>query len=73
MGQVFSKSAIKAKNGKVYAPGKSESGYIVFVLCENYSGHVRGGIAKTWRVKKDRLTLEEVKAEINRLAGRAIY
>ena len=73
MGQVFTDTAIKAKNGKVYAIGQSESGYLIYALCENYSGHVRGGITKSWRYTKDRLTLDEAKAELNRLAGRTVY
>lgn len=73
MGDVYNKSAIKAKNGKIYAPGKSDTGYILYVLCENYSGRARGGIAKTWRAAKTGLTLDELKTEINRIAGRNIY
>ena len=28
--------------------------YAIYVLCANYAGHVRGGIAHTWRVSNDR-------------------
>ena len=36
----------------------------VFVLCSNYAGHVRGGIAHTWRLKSglQQMTLEAAEA-----------
>lgn len=73
MSQVFTKQARKSKRGVVFAPGKSDSGYLIFKLCENYDGQVRGGIRKTWRYVADRLTLEQAKAEFERRLGYKIY
>lgn len=62
---VYTSTATKAKtkSATVFAFGRrddfagkptSEGGYYVFKLCKNYAGHVRGGIAKTWRyIAKD--------------------
>lgn len=46
----------KKANGKgaVFALVAGDAGFEVWKLCENYSGQVRGGIARQWRyVKKD--------------------
>lgn len=73
MAQVFTKQARKSSKGTVFAPGKSESGYLIFKLCENYDGQVRGGIRKTWRYVADRLTLEQAKTEFEKRLGYSIY
>lgn len=75
---IYRKTATKAKNGTVYAFGRKEEldgqptelgGYIVWKLCENYAGHVRGGIAKTWRYVGQNLTHAEAVALMNRRCG----
>lgn len=71
MATVFTKQAIKNSKGVVFAPGKADisvegyaerKDYMVFKLCENYAGHVKGGVAKTWRYIAKDLSLEEAKA-----------
>ncbi len=64
MATVYSNKAVKNSKGVIFAPGKCESSgkYLIFKLCENYAGHVRGGIAKTWRYIAKDLTLEEAKS-----------
>jgi hypothetical protein len=32
--------------------------YAVYVVCENYNRHAKGGIAKTWRYVERNLSLE---------------
>jgi hypothetical protein len=73
--EIYTKQAIKSKSGKTYAPGKDKTkgAYLIFVLCENYDGKVRGGIRKSWRLYKDSLTLDQAKAELSRLAGEKLY
>lgn len=71
--QVFSKQARKSKKGVIYAPGMDSKGYMIFKLCENYDGQVRGGIRKTWRYVADRMTLDEAKAEFEKRLGYKIY
>ncbi len=73
MAQVFTRQARKSSTGVVFAPGKSETGYLIFKLCENYNGHARGGISKTWRYVANKLTLKEAKAEFERRLGYKIY
>lgn len=73
MSQVFTKQARKSTKGVVFAPGQNESGYLIFKLCENYDGQVRGGIRKTWRYVADRLTLEQAKAEFEKRLGYKLY
>ena len=73
MSEVFTKQARKSKKGVIFAPGKNEYGYMLFKLCENYDGQIRGGIRKTWRVCKDKLTLEQAKVEFERCLGYKIY
>ncbi len=70
---VYVNQAHKSAKGKVFAPGKSAKGYMVFALCENYNGNVRGGKSKTWRSVADGLTLEEAKALMEKRVGRKIY
>ena len=70
-------------NGRKYALAHRTDGFSVYVLCENYAGHVRGGIARTWRVAcyKDKarrgkmvtkLTKEDALAYFNKLTGKAV-
>lgn len=75
MAQVFTKAAVKNSKGVWFAPGKADvsqegyadrNDYMVFKLCENYAGHVRGGIAKTWRYIERDLSLEECKALLSK-------
>jgi hypothetical protein len=73
MAQVYSKQARKNAKGVFYAPGKSESGYMLFRLCENYDSRAHGGISKTWRYVAKGLSLEEAKAKFEKLLGRKIY
>ena len=67
---IFTKQAIKAKSGTIYAPGKDNvaaegyndrADYRIYKLCSNYDGKVRGGISKTWRYIAKDLTLEQAK------------
>lgn len=64
MAQVFTNHAVKNSKGQVFAPGKCEitGSYLVWKLCENYDGQVRGGVRKTWRYVAKDLTLEQAKA-----------
>jgi hypothetical protein len=74
MATVYSKQAHKAADGTTYAPGKNDRGYyLVFKLCENYAGHVRGGVSKTWRYIADGLSLDEAKALMEKRVGRKLY
>lgn len=73
MSEVYRAQAHKSAKGVVYAPGKSANGYMVFKLCENYAGHVRGGVSKSWRYVADGLTLEEAKALMEKKVGRKLY
>ena len=74
MGEVFTKQAKRnKKTGVIYAPGKSTSGYLVFKLCENYNGKVRGGMDRTWRYVADNLTLEQAKTLMEKRVGLKLY
>jgi hypothetical protein len=73
MATVYSKQARKSAKGVIYAPGKSAKGYMLFKLCENYAGHCRGGITKTWRYVADGLTLEEAKGLFEKRLGYKVY
>lgn len=73
MGTVYTNQAHKSAKGTVYAPGKSAKGYMVYKLCEEYDGRVRGGLRKTWRYVADGLTLEEAKALMEKRVGRKLY
>ena len=72
---IFTNKATRAKTtkagkpGRIYAPGKTEKGYAVFVISENYCGHVRGGIRKSWCVVQDGMTLDASKALLNKRLG----
>jgi hypothetical protein len=70
---VYVKQAYKSAKGAVFAPGKSAKGYVVYKLCENYDGNIRGGVRKSWRVVANGLTLEEAKALMEKRVGRKIY
>jgi hypothetical protein len=70
---VYTNQAHKSDNGSVFAPGKSAKGYMVYKLCNNYDGNVRGGVRKTWRYVADGLTLENAKALMEKRVGRKIY
>jgi hypothetical protein len=72
-GTVYTKFAHKSAKGVIYAPGKSAKGYMVYKLCEEYDGRVRGGLRKTWRCVADGLTLDEAKALMEKRVGRKIY
>ena len=73
MTEIYKNKAHRSSKGVLYAPGKDDRGYVVFKLCENYAGHVRGGIAKTWRVVKQELSLTEAMAVMEKRVGRKIY
>lgn len=75
---VYTKQARKSIKGKIFAPGKDErtGAYLIFTLCENYDGQVRGGIRKSWRVVKGSekgLTLDEAKALFEKKLGKKLY
>lgn len=44
--------------------------FSVYVECENYCRHVRGGIAKTWRYVERGMTREAAEALFNRRTRR---
>ena len=70
---VYTNQAHKSAKGVVFAPGKSAKGYMVYKLCTNYDGNVRGSARKTWRYVADGLTLDEAKALMEKCVGRKIY
>jgi hypothetical protein len=70
---VYANQAHKSGKGDIYAPGKSAKGYMVYKLCKNYDGNVRGSARKTWRYVADGLTLDEAKALMEKRVGRKIY
>lgn len=79
MANVYSKTARKNAKGVVFAFGRSkafegkapaEGGYMIFKLCENYAGHVRGGFAKTWRYTDTELSYEDAVKVMNKKLGR---
>lgn len=57
------------KRGIQYALVQSGDTFGVWKLCENYSRHVKGGIAKTWRYVEKGLTLEQATVLFNRRAA----
>lgn len=73
MSTIYTKQARRSSKGVIFAPGKDEEGYLIFKLCENYSGQVRGGISKTWRYIAKGLTLEQAKALFEKRLGYKIY
>lgn len=55
------------KGGKRYAiVAHPAGGFAVYAECSNYAGHVRGGIAKTWRVCEKGIELEAAEALFTR-------
>lgn len=49
-------------------------GFAVYKECANYAGHVRGGIAYTWRYVEKCMTLEAAEALFaKKIAGEARY
>lgn len=73
MADIYVKQARKSAKGVIYAPGKSADGYLIFKLCENYAGHVPGGIAKSWRYVARGLSLDEAKALFEKRLGYRVY
>jgi hypothetical protein len=75
MATVYTSKAAKNAKGAIFAPGKCDvtGSYMVFKLCENYAGHVRGGIAKTWRYIAKGLSLDEAKALMEKKTGQKLY
>lgn len=73
MAEIYKNKAHKSAKGVWFAPGKNDQGYIVFKLCENYAGHVRGGIAKTWRAVNQELSLFEAMTVMEKRVGRKLY
>lgn len=58
------------KNGKRYAIcAHRDGGFAVYVECSNYAGHVRGGIAKTWRLAEKGLDLVAAETLLARRCG----
>lgn len=43
-----------------------EKQYAVYKLCENYAGHVRGGISSTWRYIEKGMTLHNAEKLFNK-------
>ena len=77
---IYAKTATKAKNKAktVYAFGRKDEldgqpvtlgGYGVWKLCENYAGHVRGGVSKTWRYIALDLAYNDALALMNKRLG----
>jgi len=76
---VYKKTATKSKkDGATYVLGRDddkdghpleEGGYYVAVVRSNYDGKVRGGIAKTLGVVKQKLSYAEAVALMNRCCG----
>jgi len=63
----------KNKVGTTYTLSKLPNGsFGVYILKENYAGHVRGGIAKTWcYCEKNMLESDAVKLFEKKLNGKA--
>jgi len=59
--------------GKVYALVRDSDGtFSVWTIAENYAGHVRGGIAKSWRRCANGMTEDDARAMYARkLKGKA--
>ena len=75
---VYTKTATKSKAGKIYAFGrrddlhgadKLKGGYVLFRLCQNYNGQVRGGIEKTWRAVEQNMTFDAAMKLMNKKCG----
>lgn len=72
---IFTKQAKQNPKTKIiFAPGKQENGsYIIYKLCENYDGKVKGGMRKSWRYVAKDLTLEQAKVELEKRIGIKLY
>lgn len=58
------------KKGTPFALIVDGSTWEVWKLCSNYSGHVRGGISKTWRYLQRQMSEADARALFTRrLAG----
>lgn len=82
MASVYSKTATKANNGKIYAFGRrkeldgrpvAEGGYILFVVKSNYDGKKRGGMDKRWVVVKQNMSYADAVALMNAKCGYQAY
>jgi hypothetical protein len=61
----------KNLSGKKIALVQKGEGFAVYVLCANYAGHCRGGIAYSWRVAASGLSMESAEALfVKRVSGR---
>ena len=57
------------KSGIQYALTTDGSTFGVYKLCENYSRHIKGGVAKAWRYVKKGMTVEAATELFNRRAA----
>lgn len=73
--EIYKSKRVKNDKGVYFCPGKDLATglYIVFQLCGNYDGRVRGGMAWTWRAIAEGLTLDQAKALLNKKAGRVEF
>ena len=82
MASIYKNTATKSAKGKVFAFGRDAAldgqspklgGYYVWVLCENYAGHCRNGVAKTWRVVASGLSYADAVSLMNRRLGEKVF
>lgn len=64
MRKVITKKA--NKSGQVFALIGGDDGFEVWKLCENYSIHVKGGVAKSWRYVEKKMSEQSAKALFDR-------
>ena len=78
MATVYTKTATKALNGKVYAFGRRDElngkpidfgGYVVFVVKTNYCGKKRGGVDKSWVAVEQNMSYEDAMSLMNVKCG----
>lgn len=78
MATVYTKTATKALNGKVYAFGRRDEmngkptdfgGYFVFVLKSSYCGQKRGGMHKRWVYVDQNMSFEDAVSLMNVKCG----
>lgn len=69
MASVYTKTATVAKSGKIYAFGKSDSGYILFVKKSTYCGQKRGGLDHHWVVVEQRMGHQQAMDLMNKKCG----
>jgi len=76
---VYAKTARKNTKGTTYAFGRvsaldglptEQGGYAIYRLHVNYAPHLRGGLAKTWRVSAENLAYPEAVKLMNKKLGR---